>query len=306
MSVQSYSYSRQGNQNLSHHFKVKEFASIGNGKLYSDTVLIDTDLVAMLEKLYSAVSSFGYNVSGIYITSGYRTAACDKAVGGSGNGQHVLGKAADIMIRVNNSGTDVISVGRALWLSGKRICCLAQDLGFTGIGYIGGRAVHCDTRLGKWYGDETNGNNNVGNFYNYFGLTNPNATLPSPNVKYCVYANGKWLGSVMNYSDYAGIEKCPISGLSVDLDRGSIKYQVHLLGGGWCTEVTDNKDYAGVIGKSIDAVRMYLVGLDGYSVIYRVSNTTDTGYYSEVKDSTDYAGCFGKPIDKIQIKIVKK
>lgn len=163
--VVTYSYKKDGATFLSPHFQVKEFASIGGSTVYSDNILISGELINMLEKLFNKL-----NCTSIVINSGYRTAKHDKAVGGSGSGQHVLGKAADIVCR-NKNGI----------INSKIVCCVAADLGFGGVANISTKyqAVHVDVRTGsKYYGDEIRGtssiwkyNSNWTDFYTYFGLT---------------------------------------------------------------------------------------------------------------------------------------
>jgi hypothetical protein len=172
MSVKTYSYSKNGNDYLSSHFQVKEFASISNGKVYTDEVLINTDLVSMLEKLYSKL-----NCTAISVQSGYRCAAHDAAISVSHSGQHPLGNAADIICK-NKNGI----------ISSKIVCCVASDLGFNGIANINTnyRSVHLDVRdlnkYSKYYGDEVYGYSSIWNqsgpngkkysdFYTYFNLT---------------------------------------------------------------------------------------------------------------------------------------
>lgn len=122
----------------------------------------------MLEKLYTAL-----NCSKIIVNSGYRCAAHDKSVGGSGNGQHTKGTAADVVC-YDQSG-DIIS--------SKTVCCTAQDLGFTGIANITSAytSTHLDVRTGStWYGDETKGTNTVtSDFYSYFGIAKSSAGIAS-------------------------------------------------------------------------------------------------------------------------------
>ena len=163
--VVTYSYAKNGKTFLSPHFQVKEFASTSGSKIYSDNVLISGELVNMLEKLFNKLKC-----TSIVINSGYRTATHDKAVGGSGSGQHVLGKAADIVCR-NKDGI----------INSKIVCCVAADLGFGGVANISAnyQAVHVDVRTGsKYYGDEIRGTRSIWNynskwrdFYVYFGLT---------------------------------------------------------------------------------------------------------------------------------------
>ena len=100
---------------VSAHFKVCEFQCKCTGKhgFQIDTVLIDK-LEQLREKL---------NCSAINISSGFRCLAHDKAVGGSGTGQHIHGKAADICC-IGQDGKPI---------DNKLVCIAAQDIGFTGI-----------------------------------------------------------------------------------------------------------------------------------------------------------------------------
>lgn len=139
---------------ISPHFKASEFqCKCGAGHDFQ----LDTDLVDNLEKLFTAL-----DCSKIVISSGFRCPDHDKspAVGGTGTGQHTLGKAADFCC-YDQSGKPIVTY---------KVCCAAQDIGFTGIARINDSYTHCDVRSsGKWYGDETKGKNSVINdFYDYF------------------------------------------------------------------------------------------------------------------------------------------
>ena len=140
---------------LSPHFNAKEFRC-KCGKEHEFEV--SDELVKKLEQLYTAL-----NCSKIIVTSGFRCSAHDKAVKGSGTGQHTLGNAADICCY----GQD----GQPI--SSKTVCCKAQDIGFSGIANITAayQYTHVDVRSGKkWYGDEVHGNSTVtDDFYKYFG-----------------------------------------------------------------------------------------------------------------------------------------
>jgi hypothetical protein len=144
MAVKTYSYAKNKNDKLSEHFSVWEFASSDGSKLYTDKILIDSDLVTMLEKLYAAM-----NCSKMNINSGYRCAEHDKAVGGSGSGQHVNGKAADI--KCYDKDGNIIDA--------RYVCCMATEVGFKGVANIKTSpqytSVHVDTRTTKYYGDES-------------------------------------------------------------------------------------------------------------------------------------------------------
>lgn len=142
---------------ISAHFKACEFQCKCSGK---HDFPLDTALVEKLEKLHSAL-----NCSAINVSSGFRCLAHDKAVGGSGTGQHIHGKAADICC-IGQDGKPI---------DNRLVCIAAQDIGFTGIARIAGNGTytHVDTRSGKWYGDETRGMNYCipcNDFREYFGM----------------------------------------------------------------------------------------------------------------------------------------
>lgn len=154
--------------------------------------------------------------------------------------------------------------------------------------------------------------------------TTTSSAQQNVNITYAVKTkDGKILPEVKNLSDYAGIENKEIIGLAMKVDKGSIKYQVHIKGGSWLPYVTGynwadhNNGYAGN-GKVIDAIRVYyntpsdLVNNGGYrKAKYRVSTIGNTNYYDwQLDDTVDkakgmdgYAGAFGKAIDKVQITI---
>lgn len=72
-----------------------------------------------------------------------------------------------------------------------------------------------------------------------------------------------WLPEVKNLEDYAGWENSPITGLAIRVDKGSIKYRVHIKGGNWLPYVTGcnindfNNGFAGDGKNIIDAVEVY-------------------------------------------------
>ena len=95
IAIKEYSMSRDSTRQLSPSFKVREFGCKG-----SDVVLLDEELVVLLQCIRE---HFGKPV---HITSGYRTAAHNAAVGGSKSSQHLLGRAADFYVE----GVDVATV----------------------------------------------------------------------------------------------------------------------------------------------------------------------------------------------------
>ena len=151
-------YPADSNEQLSEHFNAKEFRC-KCGKAHE--FYVSEELVQKLEALRSALSC-----SHIDISSGFRCVSHDKAVGGSGTGQHTKGNAADICCYDQNG--DIIS--------SKIVCCTAQDIGFKGIANINQAHTytHVDMRAGTWRGDETRGMSYCipnASFYDYFGIT---------------------------------------------------------------------------------------------------------------------------------------
>ena len=150
-------YKSNDKTQLTEHFNVSEFrCKCGGGH---DTTL-DTSLVELLEKLYKAL-----NCSKIIVNSGYRCVSHDKAVGGNGYGQHTRGTAADIVC-YDQDGCKIPS---------QKVCCAAQDVGFSGIANIDKTytATHVDVADRKWYGDETITTlySICKDFYEHFALT---------------------------------------------------------------------------------------------------------------------------------------
>ena len=86
--VEKYSLKKDGEKYLSKNFKVKEFRC----KDGSDTILIDTELVKLLQEIRD------YFGRGITINSAYRNSSYNKKIGGASASQHVKGTAADIVV----------------------------------------------------------------------------------------------------------------------------------------------------------------------------------------------------------------
>ena len=130
--IRQYSLAKDGNRKLAPDFKVREFRC----KDGSDEILVDEALVLLLQCIRE---HFGKAVT---ITSGYRTAAHNKAVGGAVYSQHQYGRAADIRV----SGVPV-----------EQLAAYAETLlpGTGGIGrYPAKGFVHVDVRKAKsrWVG----------------------------------------------------------------------------------------------------------------------------------------------------------
>ena len=132
MAIKQYSLKKDGAAQLSPAFRVREFRCRDG----TDTILIDEGLVVLLQCIRE---HFGKPVT---ITSGYRTAAHNRAVGGAVYSQHQYGRAADIRV----SGVPV-----------EQLAAYAETLlpGTGGIGrYPAKGFVHVDVRKAKsrWVG----------------------------------------------------------------------------------------------------------------------------------------------------------
>ena len=137
MAIKQYSLMADGNRRLAPDFKVRELRC----KDGTDTVMVDEALTVVLQCIRE---HFGKPV---VITSGYRTAAHNAAVGGAKFSQHLYGRPADI---------------RGQGVSGEAVAAYAESLmpDWGGVGRYpakAGRAtgwVHVDTRADKarWRG----------------------------------------------------------------------------------------------------------------------------------------------------------
>lgn len=85
--LEAWSRTRDGTRKLSANFTVAEFAC----KDGSDPVFVDSSLAALLQKIRD---HFGRPV---VITSGYRTAAHNKSVGGAAYSQHLYGRCPRLL-----------------------------------------------------------------------------------------------------------------------------------------------------------------------------------------------------------------
>lgn len=132
-----------------------------------------------------------------------------------------------------------------------------------------------------------------------------------------------WLKEVKNLEDYAGYENSPITGLAIKVDKGSVRYRVHIkeikdnngniiVKGRWLPYVTDYniKDkingYAGN-GNIIDCVEVYYYtpkNIRPYKKAkYKVNNYPYQYDNEKTKGQDGYAGVYGVTATKFQIII---
>ena len=265
------------NTRLSPHFMSDEFKCPECKEVRIDTVLIDK-----LEELFTRV-----HASKCIISSGYRSYEYDVKMNGFA-GRHSEGLACDCCY-YDKDGNVIPS---------KVICCVAFDLGFTGIAYIDYAYTHLDIRKnGTYYGDESRGNSSYWmDPYRYFGVSKKEVEkYTGGSIHYQVYTN-RWLPNVVAGSqDYAGIYGKKFSRLYID----QLRYRVRV-NGKWLPEVVGRSDFAGYSnGYGITDVAIYgasyRVHVLGGSWLSWVN-----GY--DIHDfKNGYAGN-GKLIDAIQIR----
>ena len=126
-----------------------------------------------------------------------------------------------------------------------------------------------------------------------------------------------WLGEIKNYdlttsNGYAGWQDSPITDVAMKVDKGSIKYRVHVKGGKWLGWITkyDTSDamygYAGN-GKPIDAIQVYYYTPNDIrpykKAKYKVNNygwqnDTDTN-----NGQDGYAGVMGVTVTKLRVSV---
>ncbi len=163
--IKTYSLKKDGNTKLTANFRVREFACSDG----SDKIEIDLDNVKQLQKIRD---HFGKSIT---ITSGYRTAAHNKKIGGATNSYHMTGQAADIAV-----------VG----VNPLKVYLYADNIGAKGaIYYPNSRFCHIDTRPGRYRAITLDGKT----FY-----AEPTTTLKQGSSGGSV----KWLQLMLGYAGY--------------------------------------------------------------------------------------------------------
>lgn len=143
---------------------------------------------------------------------------------------------------------------------------------------------------------------------------NNESTSNEVNVYYRVKTQKhNWLPEVKNLEDYAGWENSPITGLAIRVDKGSIKYRVHLKGKGWLPFVTGydindfNNGFAGDGVNAIDCVECYYYTPNDIRPFkkakYKVNNYPYQYDNEKINGQDGYAGVYGVSATKFQITI---
>ena len=142
----------KSNTKLSEHFYSNEFKCS-----VCTEVRIDSELIDRVEELFSYL-----NASKCIVSSGYREREYDIRMNGFA-GIHSEGLAMDCCFYDKNN----------LIIPSVIVCCVAFEVGFSGVARIDDRYVHLDVReSGTYYGDESRGNSSYWtNPYQYFGVS---------------------------------------------------------------------------------------------------------------------------------------
>lgn len=147
----------------------------------------------------------------------------------------------------------------------------------------------------------------------YNGKPSPTPTPSGVNVYYRVKTEAHgWLPEVKNANDYAGWQDSPITGVAIKVDKGSIRYRVHILGGGWLGWVTGYNindlmnGYAGN-GQRIDLIQIYYETPPDIRP-YKYAKYKVNGYSWQIdtqtgNDMDGFAGNYGYSMKKLWITI---
>ena len=147
-------------------------------------------------------------------------------------------------------------------------------------------------------------------YYRYGdGTPQPTPIIDNLIFTYAVrISGGKILPEVENDSDYAGKIGTPITDIAIKVNKGSIKYRVHVKGGDWLGFVrgydwNDPTNGYASKGKPIDLIQIIY---DSEEPKYRVSPVNKKYYNWQVGNKRGngydgYAGALGVTIDRIQI-----
>lgn len=267
------------NIQITTHFNSSEFKCPHCRK-----IIISNQLINKLEEIFMAI-----NASKCLVSSGYRCYTYDKSQNGFA-GKHSEGLAVDCIF-YDKDGKIVPS---------KIICCIAYELGFSGVALINNNYTHLDIRTNGYYrGDERKGNSSYWNDpYKYFNLTKEQVNKylnSSPQINYQVFTN-KWLPNVnASSNEYAGIFGNGIRRVYID----KLKYRVKS-NGRWLSEVIGRNDYAGY------SSGYFITDIAIENATYRVHTKGRWLPWVNGYNINDYKNGYagnGNVIDAIQIKL---
>ena len=121
-----------------------------------------------------------------------------------------------------------------------------------------------------------------------------------------------WLSEVKNLEDYAGWQNSPIIGVAIKVDKGSVRYRVHIKGGQWLPYVTGydiNNSLNGWAGNNlaIDLIEVYYNTPGNVRPFkkakYKINNYAWQYDNEKGKGMDGYAGAKGVTATKFQIVI---
>lgn len=143
----------------------------------------------------------------------------------------------------------------------------------------------------------------------YYWIVNASASN-TPSIGYKVWVKGKkWLSKVFDTLDYAGIQGTPIRCVKLYNVKniGRVKYRVHFSDtnkwGKW--KIGDGIGiYAGGSKHTIDAIEVFLLDSNKYTIEYRTSTINNS--FSGWKRNGATSGLNGKNIDRLQLRVVEK
>lgn len=150
-------------------------------------------------------------------------------------------------------------------------------------------------------------------------------SLGKVHVRYALRnLNGGWNAEVCDFNNsdsdgFAGVPNGKHDLLYVKVDKGSVRYRAHIVGGGWLDWVTEGdpndtvNGCAGIPGRAIDGVQVYYATPDGYEyqqAWYRSQTTARAGWLGVCCDDGNsiggydgWAGMYGEPMDRLQIAV---
>ncbi len=132
MNIKLFSYSENGNEKLSEHFSVRDFASATYSKLFTDIILIDLKLIDILEKIYET-----FKCKNIIICSGYRCAEHEMELKKNGKTFHNDGRAVDICV-IDRDGS---------YISAHKLKSFLEKNDVWGLKVLDPKTLHIDTRI---------------------------------------------------------------------------------------------------------------------------------------------------------------